>query len=103
MRIAMLLAVMLSIASLVGCGAVADHPVSVTPPVSTDSIKAALNDVIKTGELGSGGSSLEMDIEQIRSTDAAKADALKKAYDELKASADPGKRKAKAQEMMSKL
>jgi len=103
MRFGTFLALALLLASLVGCGGIVDKPVKVTPPASIDSIKAALNDVIASGEVGSGGAAIEMDIEKVRATDAAKADALKKAYDELSAARDPSQVKAKAQEMMSKL
>src|SRR5262245_39042133 len=89
--------------SLAGCTGGGDAPVKVTPPASTDQIKAALNDVVQSGQLGSGGMIIEQEIETIRASDAAKADALKKGYDELKAAKDPASAKAKAQEMISKL
>ncbi len=104
MHFAKLLALALVIVSLVGCGgAVSDAPVNVTPPASTDQIKAVLNDVVQSGQLGSGGMTIEQQIETIRATDAAKADVLKKDYEELKTLADPARAKAKAQEMISKL
>lgn len=99
-----LFAVVLATLSLAGCGGGAgDTPVNVTPPTSTEQLKAALNDVVQSGELGSGGMTIEEEIEKIRPTDAAKADALKKGYDEMKAATSPAAMKAKAQEMMSKL
>jgi hypothetical protein len=94
---------MFLVASLVGCGGVSDSPVRVTPPPTTDSLKATLNEVVATGELGSGGSAIGLDIEKIRASDPAKADALQKTFDELMSTADPAQRKAKAQEMLSKL
>jgi hypothetical protein len=103
MHFAKHLALAVAIAAVAGCSSVTDTPVTVTPPASTDQIKAVLNDVAQSGELGSGGMTLEQQIENIRPTDAAKADALKKGYEELKAATDPAKRKAKAQEMLSKL
>jgi hypothetical protein len=93
----------LGLASLAGCGGPSDSAVNVTPPASTEQLKAALNDVAQSGQLGSGGMVIEQEIEAIRATDAAKADALKKGYDELKAAASPDAAKAKAQEMISKL
>jgi hypothetical protein len=90
-------------AALVGCGSVGDTPTAVTPPASTDSIKAALNDVVQTGQLGSGGMTLEQEIENLRASDAAKADALKSDYEQLKGMTDPARAKAKAQEMLGKL
>jgi hypothetical protein len=103
MRFAKSLSALLLLAALIGCGAVGDSPVNVTPPPSTDQIKTVLNEVVQSGQLGSGGMTIESEIEKIRATDAAKADALKKDYDELKAAADPNTAKAKAQQMMSKL
>jgi hypothetical protein len=103
MHFAKLVVVAILIASLAGCSGVSDTPVTVTPPASIDQIKAALNDIARSGELGSGGMTLEQEIEKIRATDAAKADVLKKGYDELKAAKDPASAKAKAQEMISKL
>jgi hypothetical protein len=103
MRFAKSLSAFVMFAALVGCGAVSDSPVNVTPPPSTDQIKTVLNDVVQTGQLGSGGMTIESEIETIRATDPAKADALKKDYEELKAATDPSTAKAKAQQMMSKL
>lgn len=88
---------------LVGCGPVGDSATTVTPPASTDNIRAVLTDLSKTGEMNSGVMMLESNIETLRQTDAAKADALKKGYDELKALNDPNQIKAKAQEMLGKL
>lgn len=91
------------IAGVVGCGSVSDSPTAVTAPPSTESIKAALTDVAQTGQLGSGGMTLEQEIENLRASDAAKADALKKDYDQLKGMTNPAQAKAKAQEMLGKL
>ena len=99
----MALGLMLVVASLAGCGGAGDAPVNVTPPASTEQLKAALNDVAQSGQLGSGGMVIEQEIETIRATDAAKADMLQKGYDELKAATSPEAAKAKAQELMSKL
>jgi hypothetical protein len=92
------------LASVVGCGAVTDDaPKTVTPPTSTEAIKAVLTDLAATGQMSSGVMTLETEIEKIRATDAAKADALKASYEELKAMNNPAQIKTKAQEMLSKL
>lgn len=103
MQSSRLLGFVLVALSLAGCGDAGDAPVNVTPPTSTEQLKAALNDVVQSGQLGSGGMTIEQEIEKIRATDAAKADTLKKGYDELKAATSPEAAKAKAQEMISKL
>lgn len=102
MRCLQFVCVVVLLSALAGCGT-GDSPKSVTPPAATENIKAALNDVAQTGQIGSGGMTIEQEIEKLHATDAAKADALKKDYDELKTIRDPGKAKAKAQEMMGKL
>jgi hypothetical protein len=104
MRYATLLVALALLSPLVGCGT-ADEPssVNVTPPPATDSLKAALNDVIQSGQLGSGGMTIEQEIENLRASDAAKADALKADYEKLRTMGDPNQLKAKAQEMISKL
>lgn len=104
MHLARLLVVLILVSSLVGCGGgLSEEPVTVTPPASTEAIKAVLTDLAKSGEMSSGVMTIETEIEKLRTTDAAKADALKQGYDQLKDLNDPAKIKAKAQEMMSKL
>ena len=98
------LAAILFMTSLVGCGAVTnDAPKTVTPPSSTEQMKAVLNDLAQSGQMSSGVMTLETEIDKLKATDAAKADALKKDYDALKAMNDPNQIKAKAQEMLKKL
>ena len=93
----------LLLAALLGCGSVRDTPVNVTPPAVTDSIKNYLTEVATTGEKGSGLANLEKDIETLKATDSAKAEALKKGYTELQALQDAPSIQAKANEMLSKL
>jgi hypothetical protein len=103
MRYLQFVFVMILVGALAGCGS-GDSPKAVTPPAATDAMKATLTEVAQTGQLNSGAMSLEGDIERLRATDAAKADALKKDYDELmSAGNNPVKAKAKAQEMLGKL
>jgi hypothetical protein len=98
------LCVALFFAAAVGCGAVTDDdPVDVTPPSTTEKLKASLNDVAQTGQMGSGMMTIEQEIEKLRATDAAKADALKADYEQLKTMNNPAQAKAKAQEMLGKL
>jgi len=103
MRVVRSLFVVVLLGVLVGCGGGDAAPKAVTPPSSTEQIKMTLNDVAQSGQLGSGGMVLEQEIENLRATDAAKADALKKDYEELKNMSDPGQAKSKAEEMLKKL
>jgi hypothetical protein len=97
-----LIALLLS--SIVGCGAVTDdQPKTVTPPSSTEAIKAVLNDLAQTGQMSSGVMTLETEIEKLRPTDAAKADKLKQDYEQLKTLNNPAQIQAKAKEMLTKL
>jgi outer membrane murein-binding lipoprotein Lpp len=103
MQVGKLFTVILCLALLAGCGSVSDQPKTVTPPAATESIKAVLNDLAQTGQMSSGVMTLETEIEKLRATDAAKADALKQGYDQLKGLNNPALIQAKAKEMLSKL
>ena len=97
------LGIALVCAFALGCGAVDDEPVAVTPPSSTDALKSALNDVAQTGQMGSGMMTIEQEIQNLKASDAAKAATLQADYDQLKTMNDPNRAKAKAQEMIGKL
>jgi len=62
-----------------------------------------LEDLAKSGELGSGAESIEQAVNDFAATDAAKGEALKKDFAELKVAKDAAKIKAKAKEMAGKL
>src|SRR5262245_40379802 len=87
-----LLAVIMLIGQI-GCG---DGSVPVTPaPVET--AKSFLKKAAESGNpIGSGGGIVMQEIEKIRATDPAKADALKKDLDELVMVRDPAEVKSKA-------
>lgn len=101
--LAAVLPIILLSCALAGCGGVSDTPKTVTPPSSTESIKMTLEGVAQSGELGSGGMTLEQEIEKLRTSDPAKADALKSDYEQLKTTNDPSQVKSKAQDMLKKL
>lgn len=89
----------------IGCsGGPADNPVEVAAPAAVDDIKMVLNEVIENGNpLGSQGYTLEMKIDELGQTDAAKAEKLKAAYLELRDMTKAGELKSKAKEMLGML
>lgn len=88
---------------LAGCGG--PKSVKVTPVTvsAADAVKGALNDIVQSGELGSGSMALQENIEKLKATDAAKGEALLKDYEALAKLKDPAALKAKAKEMLGKL
>ncbi len=89
-------------AVLMGCGAANIPETPVTPPAAPP-VKAMLDDVAKSGELGSGASLIRDALEAMKATDAAKAEELLKEYAVLEGLSDPSKIKAKAKAMSDKL
>ncbi|MFN9717499.1 MAG: hypothetical protein ACK58L_02330 [Planctomycetota bacterium] len=92
----------LSLTAIVGCGAANIPETAVTPPAAPP-VKAMLDDVAKSGELGSGASLIREALEAMKATDAAKADELLKEMTALEGLNDPAKIKAKAKAMSDKL
>ncbi len=95
-----------SVVCLAGCGAKTFDSVAVeqVAPAPTEQVKAVLQGVVQSGELGSGTMELRPLIEQIKATDAAKGDRLLADLTQLEGMAgNPGAAKAKAQEMIGKL
>ena len=95
--------VLLSLVALLGCQ---PESVSVDQPdalPAAENAKAMLEGVAETGELGSGAMELRESLEEIKQTDAAKADPLLADLDALESLADPAAIKAKAKEMLDKL
>lgn len=91
----------LTLVLLAGCGPkVESEPVQATPPPAA---KALLTDVANSGELGSGAANIRQSLEELKKTDAAKADPLLQELDELEKMSDPAKIKAKAKAMADKL
>lgn len=71
---------------------------------SANNAKAALQDVVKTGEVGSGLDDVRIYLEELKKTDAAKADPLLKEFNALTGTAGkPDQAKAKAKDLLSKL
>jgi hypothetical protein len=84
-----------------GCGTGAES-VSVEPPPPTP-VKAMLDEVAATGELGSAAESIREGLNALKTTDAAKADALLTELAELEQMQDPEQIKTKAKAMADQL
>ena len=87
----------------VGCGGVSETKVKAEPTAIESSVRRTLEEYEKTGKLGSSLTSLEADINGIKSSNSSKGEALSKDYSELQQLNDPAKIKAKATEMLGKL
>ena len=85
----------------VGCSAgVQDNPVEVTPTGAN--AKIALEGIAESGQLTSDVMTIEDDIAALKESDPAKAEALEKDLEELKAMSKPAEIKKKAAEMAGK-
>lgn len=67
------------------------------------SIKKTLEEFAKTGQMGSALTSLESDINGIKASNSAKAQALMEGYKKLQLADSPDKVKEAANEMLGKL
>lgn len=75
-----------------------------TPPAAEEELRTVLTELVETGEpLGSGGMIIMEQVEALRETDSAKADALAGQVDGLMAEQNPAQVKAKAQAMLDEL
>lgn len=92
------LGVLLTVVVLVGCG----DSVPVTPPPPPQA-KAMLLDVAKQGEINSGIMAIREDLERMKATDPAKAEAMLRELDQLERMTSPQQITAKAKEMADKL
>jgi len=74
-------------------------------PSAAERIKTALKGIADSGELTSAVDGVRMELNDLRKTDAAKADAVDKGLDELSkiSAGQSDKIKAKAKEIMDKL
>jgi hypothetical protein len=94
------------VAAIAGCGAKSFDSVTVEPlPAvpAAQKAKTLLEEVAKTGELGSGAEEIKMTLEELKSADVAKGDELLKDMQQLEAARDPSAIKSKAKAMADKL
>jgi len=97
-----LIAVLATAVALVGCGP-STTKIPVKPPAPQEQIKGVLQGLAKTGEKTSGLMVVREQLEEMKKTDAAKADALLKDLNDLEAAKDAAAVKAQAQKMLEKL
>lgn len=88
---------------LVGCGGSPSVTTEAVTPPPPPAAKALLTDVAGSGELGSGAETIRQALEELKATDAAKAEGLLKELGEMEVMSDPNKIKAKAKAMADKL
>lgn len=91
----------LSLLAFLGCGEPAPKPMQVQGPV--EQVKSALEYVGNTGTIDSGIVAIREQLEILKQTDAAKADALLKDLADLETTKDAGQIKSKAKAMAAKL
>lgn len=101
-QICVLGVVLLLAVSAVGCNS-DPGSIDVPVPAAETQLKSALDDLARTGELGSGAEYLESLVTELRASDAGKAATLEADLQELKAARDPAQVKAKAKAMAAKL
>jgi hypothetical protein len=101
-RFQVFLPAVVSLAFAIGCNSdPGSVPVDV-PPAEVQ-LKAALNDVAETGELGSGEDYIESLVADLSTTNPSKAAELDPQLQELKAARTPAQVKMKARTMAEKL
>lgn len=83
-----------------GCGSASPPP---KPPAAPVMVKAALQEIAASGEFGSGVEELERQLEAMKATDPAKANALLADYKELRSLRNSQAIKTKAKAMVDKL
>lgn len=91
-----------------GCGSSADSTEEQAAAernnvTSTDDMKASLETIAQTGEMGSAAMGFRETLEEMKKTDATKADKLLADLDKLEASSTPAQTKKIAKEMIGKL
>lgn len=93
----------LAFAQITGCSS-ATPSKSVQPPSAQEEIRGALQHVAQTGEVDSSLMVVREKLEELKKTDAAKAESLLQDLNQLeKMVGQPQQAKAKAQEMLNKL
>ena len=92
-------AVLACVLVVAGCG----ETTKVTPPSPAEQAAAELDRIAKTGMVDSAVFLVRESLEEMKKTDASKAEELLKSLDELEKLKDKTKVKALAAEMISKL
>lgn len=85
-----------------GCGPTVES-VSVQTSSAMDDVKQGLQSIAETGEIGSSIEDIRMNAGRLSGDDAGKTAGIQAGLDELAGMTDPGKIKAKAQELLKTL
>lgn len=87
--------------TFVGC----TREIAVEPPrvEATEAVRSRLEEVAKTGQVGSEVILIEEALKRLQETDAAKANELLQDLEQLQGTVDPAKARALAEEMLGKL
>lgn len=95
---------LLTVSLLAGCDK-RPAAIPVTPPKTApaEEAKAGLKHAAETGQIGSELMMIRENLEKLKSTDAAKGEALLKDLDDLSKASQPDAVKAKAKAMIDKL
>lgn len=89
---------------LAGCASGTTEPPTTRVTPQTTSFKAALEDVAKSGEIGSAGAELSSQFEALQKSDASKADAIKADFEKMmKSDGNPAAVKKLATDIAGKL
>ncbi len=88
---------------LVGCGPRPQATGSAEETLPAQTVRTTLEQLAETGQIGSEVWIMMAALEEMKATDAAKAEALLKDADQLMSAPGPDAVKAKAKEMLAKL
>ncbi len=93
--------VLVLVVAFIGCR----REIAVEPPQveATEAVRARLEEVAKTGQVGSEVILIEEALKRLQETDAAKAGELLQDLEQLQGTVDPAKAKTLAEEMLGKL
>ena len=98
------LAAVVALMFVAGCGSGASGPNTVdATKVAPSTLKVMLEDLARSGDLGSGSESLRSEIEKFKASDEAKGKALLSDLDQLQKMSEPEAAKALAKKMIEKL
>jgi hypothetical protein len=100
---AILLCAIFATATLPGCGDGPPIPVNPNEVKPVDQIKGMLGQCLETGTLGSEQMAIEEAITKLATQDPTKAEAIKKAFDELVKANSAATKKAKAKTLQGLL
>lgn len=97
-----LLSLLLISVALTGCGP-STSSVPVTPPPTVEEIKQGLKSIAETGQLDSGIVFVEQKIDELKTQDAAKAEAIAPIFQSLKTAKSPADAKKHAKAILEQL